>query len=92
MKAVFEKKKAKIWMYINEHGMLFLTMVKPYSTKLSPSLTLSEQTVELLLPVMNEDQLMAFYEKETKLTRRANLKEQQIRIQAELDSLCDEEP
>ena len=92
MKAVLEKKKAKIYSYINSHGMLFVSMVKPVNTPTYQTLIISEQTVEMLMPVMDEDQLRTFYESEMKITKRMNLEDQKVRIQAELDSLCDEEP
>ena len=83
-------KPTKIWMYINEYGMLFLQLSKPIFGPGRKGLLLSEQTVDMIMPSMTEDQQSDFYNTEAKLTKRAGLEKQIEIMRAELDQISDD--
>ena len=90
MKPVLEKKKVTIYMYTTGHGMIHLSMSHPADYNRNFYMILSTQTVELNLPVMSAQELTEFFNKEMALQSKANLQSQIDKLQAELDSHCDE--
>ena len=83
------KKKVRVYQYTSGYGIIHLSLTDPSLHSSREYMIISEQTMNLEMPDMTDQELRAFYDAEMNLRERATLEAQKAEIEKRIGELND---